>query len=360
MDALVGVCDARDAAALAAAWTARWHPPPPRPAESSAAARRNTPPTAAAAAARGGGVLYDWWAGAWGRRRAPMPLPPRPPPPPPFRVAVVPCERGGALPFETLQAAATRLTRARRGAPGAAAVRPPPGASREGRRQLLEYRRLILDEGEERGQHGDDAGAPPLGEERRGGDSPSATGPAEEGLDGEEEEGGGDDKGGDDWAYEFVYFTEADHVTHCAPGLERLLGNLSLDPRVLVVPSRGEERLDGHDCARRECAPPPRARPPARDAAAAAAEAAAAAAAEAAEAQCVATCLNDRAGRRFLLRQTCLDMPRHVPAALRPDEVGALPTVIQQAIGSVPERHSPAVLAALAAANPTRPQPPNE
>ena len=91
------------------------------------------------------------------------------------------------------------------------------------------------------------------------------------------------------WNYEFIYYTEADQVVHSGT-LEPLLENLTLDPRIIVVPSRGEEMLDHRKCTE-ECRGH-----------------------EEPDSPCMLACVNDDAGHRYSLRQNCLDMPRHAPA----------------------------------------------
>ena len=103
--------------------------------------------------------------------------------------------------------------------------------------------------------------------------------------------------------------------------LEPLLENLTLDPRIIVVPSRGEEMLDHRKCTE-ECRGH-----------------------EEADSPCILACVNDDAGHRYSLRQNCLDMPRHAPAALREDELTSQPNVITAALAADRERGKFAVIA---------------
>ena len=128
------------------------------------------------------------------------------------------------------------------------------------------------------------------------------------------------------WNYEFIYYTEADQVVHSGT-LEPLLENLTLDPRIIVVPSRGEEMLDHRKCTE-ECRGH-----------------------EEPDSPCMLACVNDDAGHRYSLRQNCLDMPRHAPAALREDEVASQPNVITAALAADRERGKFAVVVEAAREN---------
>ena len=75
---------------------------------------------------------------------------------------------------------------------------------------------------------------------------------------------------------------------------------------------------------------------------------------EEADSPCILACVNDDAGHRYSLRQNCLDMPRHAPAALREDELTSQPNVITAALAADRERGKFAVIAEAARDLPPR------